>query len=58
MHGFDVPLIEGIAAHRGPDRDVTRGAGNLQGGKNLNTPDTNKVAILPSVASNPYFYII
>ena len=35
MHGFDVPLVEGIAAHRGPNRDVTRGAGNLQGGQNL-----------------------
>ena len=33
MHGFDVPLVQGIAAHRGPNRDVTRGARNLQGEK-------------------------
>ena len=42
MHGFDVPLVEGIAAHGGPNWDVTWGAGNLQGEKNLNMPDTKK----------------
>ena len=34
MHGFDVSLVEGIAAHWSSDWYVTRGAGNLQEGRN------------------------
>lgn len=38
VHGFNVPLVEGVAAHCGANRYATGGAGNLQGEENLNMP--------------------
>ena len=45
VHGFDVSLVEGEAAHWSSNRYVTWGAGNLQEEENLNMPMTNKIVI-------------
>lgn len=47
MHGFNVTLVQGIAAHWGSNWYITWGTGNLQEEKkNLNMPMTNVTTTL------------